>query len=553
MALTRITKGVIKPNENYDTHNINSTGIVTAIGLDVNGNGDISGNLSVGGVLTYEDVTSIDSVGLITARNGLNVSGGNVSIAGVSTLGGSIQNSVKILHNSGYGLRVERGGKYIDFNGDWGASGSTALNAGSSGIRFYYGDSSDGIQFNTGSGDDKVRITSDGKVGIGTDTPNGDLQIRAGQNANFRVLADPSTSGLFVGNYGSGDGYRSLSLLGSNILFHTITAGALSGAEERLRIQSDGLVGVGTETVRNNRTVQITGESGTTVLMTGFAPSIHFNGQSSTDSSNEDRSMLGQASGSNHMINGSSNGDTVLRGRGSGKLLVGMGSTVKMQLHDNGKFGLGTYPTTGVDLGFDVHIKKGSSEPSGQVIIQSHDTANATAGIQFLARRNDNVNETCRILATSDSGSKVNLRLYTDNNSNKGMRINGSDGGVSFVGSNTGTLGYTFQNGTANANGDVRVLIRTYSNQGADPYVKFDSGGTNHVVGQLYAGTTNNKLVLGAGESPSGGVAGIHIDSIGNVSVNTDGAALSGGGTFTVRSGSTAGRMILHGLSLIHI
>ena len=30
MALTKITKGVIKPNENYDTHNINSTGVVTA-------------------------------------------------------------------------------------------------------------------------------------------------------------------------------------------------------------------------------------------------------------------------------------------------------------------------------------------------------------------------------------------------------------------------------------------------------------------------------------------------------------------------------------------
>ncbi len=71
MALTRITKGVIKPNENYDTHNIHSTGIVTAIGLDVNGNADVSGSLSVGGVLTYEDVTSIDSVGIITARTGL--------------------------------------------------------------------------------------------------------------------------------------------------------------------------------------------------------------------------------------------------------------------------------------------------------------------------------------------------------------------------------------------------------------------------------------------------------------------------------------------------
>ena len=84
MALTRITKGVIKPNENYDTHNINSTGIVTAIGLDINGNGDISGNLSVGGVVTYEDVTSIDSVGIITAQKDIHV-GAGVSIVGIVT------------------------------------------------------------------------------------------------------------------------------------------------------------------------------------------------------------------------------------------------------------------------------------------------------------------------------------------------------------------------------------------------------------------------------------------------------------------------------------
>ena len=87
MALTRITKGVIKPNENYDTHNINSTGIVTSIGLDVNGNGDISGDLNVGGVLTYEDVTSIDSVGIITARNDIHV-GAGVSAVGIGTFGG---------------------------------------------------------------------------------------------------------------------------------------------------------------------------------------------------------------------------------------------------------------------------------------------------------------------------------------------------------------------------------------------------------------------------------------------------------------------------------
>ena len=78
MGLTRITKGVIKPNEDYQT------GIITATGLDVNGDADVSGNLSVGGVLTYEDVTSIDSVGIITAQKDIHV-GAGVSIVGIVT------------------------------------------------------------------------------------------------------------------------------------------------------------------------------------------------------------------------------------------------------------------------------------------------------------------------------------------------------------------------------------------------------------------------------------------------------------------------------------
>jgi hypothetical protein len=51
--------------------------------LDLTGNNIVgvvditaSGNVSVGGTLTYEDVTNIDSVGLITARSGVDVTGG---------------------------------------------------------------------------------------------------------------------------------------------------------------------------------------------------------------------------------------------------------------------------------------------------------------------------------------------------------------------------------------------------------------------------------------------------------------------------------------------
>ena len=46
MALTKITKGVIKPNENYDIHNINSTGVVTATSFVGNLTGNVTGNVS---------------------------------------------------------------------------------------------------------------------------------------------------------------------------------------------------------------------------------------------------------------------------------------------------------------------------------------------------------------------------------------------------------------------------------------------------------------------------------------------------------------------------
>jgi len=55
---------------------IGSTETVTLDGLTVINDGSFGGNVSVGGTLTYEDVTNIDSVGLITARAGVVVGSG---------------------------------------------------------------------------------------------------------------------------------------------------------------------------------------------------------------------------------------------------------------------------------------------------------------------------------------------------------------------------------------------------------------------------------------------------------------------------------------------
>ena len=41
-------------------------------------NATFTGDVSIGGTLTYEDVTSIDSVGLITARSGLDLGTSNI-------------------------------------------------------------------------------------------------------------------------------------------------------------------------------------------------------------------------------------------------------------------------------------------------------------------------------------------------------------------------------------------------------------------------------------------------------------------------------------------
>ena len=76
------------------------TGIVTATvsnstlgSLSVTGNATVGGTLGVGGTLTYEDVTNIDSVGIITARSGINLTGGNITLG---DSGGSSDDRIKL-------------------------------------------------------------------------------------------------------------------------------------------------------------------------------------------------------------------------------------------------------------------------------------------------------------------------------------------------------------------------------------------------------------------------------------------------------------------------
>ena len=64
------------------------TGIVTAT------TGNITGNLTVGGSVSYEDVTNVDAVGIITAQSGIELGasgvGGTMTASGYGTLEGGL-------------------------------------------------------------------------------------------------------------------------------------------------------------------------------------------------------------------------------------------------------------------------------------------------------------------------------------------------------------------------------------------------------------------------------------------------------------------------------
>ena len=78
---------------------LSDNGNILEDGMYVTGVSTFTGNVTVGGTLTYDDVTNIDSVGMVTAQGGINVSAGNVKVtAGIVTVGGGVTISSDFIH-----------------------------------------------------------------------------------------------------------------------------------------------------------------------------------------------------------------------------------------------------------------------------------------------------------------------------------------------------------------------------------------------------------------------------------------------------------------------
>ena len=165
------------------TGDLVASGNITGVG------GTFTGNVSVGGTLTYEDVTNIDSVGVITARSGIRIGAGQ----SVSAVGG-----------------------VVTYYGD-----GSQLTGVESGVASFVG-------FGTINAGDTVGIRSDGTVGIITGIAGDPATV--GTPAVFDASASMRMSSVYdttankvVVIYGDyGDSWKGKSAVG------TITGEAVS-------------------------------------------------------------------------------------------------------------------------------------------------------------------------------------------------------------------------------------------------------------------------------------------------------------------------------------
>jgi len=313
------------------------TGVFTLTNQLVGVGATFSGNVSIAGTLTKQDVTNVDSVGLITARSGINVTGGNVFIG----QGGSGANNAELKLQAGAGtgndiiaflnqagttkgnITYDTDHNFLMFNID----GAERARIGSSGLAQFKVDASQAaatqvrlennaaagigtlpdiavlgyasggaqkasiraavygegwMSFHNNNDSEKMRLTAAGKLGIGVDSPIGQLDVRDASGSDPTISVHHSNAdveGEFL-RIGRTDiatiRYHSLKAkhggaAASNYIAFKVHDGSTTTSQtEVLRVVGSGNVGINTTSPAAN--LEISGNQiGNAVAISGTA------------------------------------------------------------------------------------------------------------------------------------------------------------------------------------------------------------------------------------------------------------------------------------------
>ncbi len=191
------------------------------------------------------------------------------------------------------------------------------------------------------AGSQRLHINPSGFCGIGTATPQRILHSSAGSSDNC-ILATSGASNAFIGFADSGTTSQTglsvrIGSSGNAFVFQT------GGTNERMRIKSDGFVGIGTSIPQNILHVN----GGDIIISDTNAPNIRFVTASNSGGDNSNRGMVGVATASNNFFNGTSANDMCIVAPASSKILFGFENSLKFRIDSDGKlFSAATYNNT---------------------------------------------------------------------------------------------------------------------------------------------------------------------------------------------------------------
>jgi len=245
----------IRINSNTSAGFVGTTGYITQIGANRNPiDGSIVNTGTATAFINLEADVSNGSIQFCTTgtNNAAALERMRITSDGKVGIGTSSPDSALQVNGAG-GIRINEDGagtKLVQLRSDYAGQGP-AINVFTN----------DPLLFLTNNSE-RLRITSDGKVGIGTSSPGGALDVVAGNTSNYAIIANNSystgdqnflqfkASSTIIGDFNRPNGTNDVEFNAGfgAIAFGTGTAGT---ATEKVRIDSSGRLLVGTSTARD--------------------------------------------------------------------------------------------------------------------------------------------------------------------------------------------------------------------------------------------------------------------------------------------------------------